>query len=329
MSGLVSLVVPVFNEELGLAEFHRSLVEVLDALPTSTFEIIYVDDGSRDRSVDVVARLAEDDSRVRSLRLSRNFGKEIATTAGIHNAAGDAIILIDADGQHPVELIPRLLERWRAGSRVVVGVRTAHHRERFMKRLCSRAFYAFFNRLTGARLEPGATDFRLIDRAVRAEFVRMTEHRRITRALVDWLGFERDRIEFVANPRIAGEASYSFGKLCRLAVDSFVSLSTSPLYLASYLGTGIVALSSLLGVFLLGDVVTGDPLHVHPTGSAYLILLVLFLVGIVLVSQGIIGLYLSHIHAETQNRPLYVLLDEEPRGATVTRFPQQIARLAG
>ena len=154
---------------------------------------------------------------------------------------------------------------------------------------------------------PRATDFRLIDKAIQREFKLMTERNRITRGLIDWLGYERDYIEFKASPRLSGEAGYSFKKLFKLAIDSAISLSISPLYITAYIGVVILPLSTLLGLFMLINLALGDPTNLHATGSAYLMVLVLFLVGILLVSQAIICLYLSHIHTETQNRPLYII----------------------
>jgi dolichol-phosphate mannosyltransferase len=176
-----------------------------------------------------------------------------------------------------------------------------------VKRYGSKLFYWVINRLAGVKLVPGATDFRLIDRTIQQEFVRMTEHGRITRGLIDWLGYQRDYIEFIAKPRMHGEAAYSFRKLFKLAVDSVISLSVSPLFIAAYIGAVVLPVSVLIGLIMLVNALLSDPLHWHTTGSAFVVILLLFLVGVLLVSQGIIGLYLSHIHTETQNRPLYVV----------------------
>ena len=304
---ILSVVVPVYNESAGLLTFHRSLLRIIEKIYPEAYEIIYCDDGSRDNSAMIIKDLIKNNSRIMLLKLSRNFGKEIATTAGIDHASGQAIITLDADGQHPVELLPQFIDRWKAGSRVVIGIRTANQREGFVKRIGSKLFYSLFTRFTGIKLVAGSTDFRLIDASVRREFMRMTERNRITRGLIDWLGYERSYIEFVANPRLAGEAGYSFNKLLKLAIDSIVSLSISPLYITAYIGAVILPASFLLGVGVLANLFLNDPLQLHATGSAYIMILVLFLVGVLLVSQGIIGLYLSHIHTETQNRPLYII----------------------
>lgn len=297
---------PLYNEQASLPHFHGSLVAQLDRLEAYDFEILYCNDGSRDTTLDILQGLAERDKRLRIISLSRNFGKEMATTAGIHAANGAAIIMIDADGQHPVELIAELIGRWQAGKKVVVG-RTTNRQASLVKRSGSRLFYGLFSRLTGMKLLPGATDFRLIDRAVQADFVRMTEHNRITRGLIDWLGYERDYVPYREKARMHGTAGYSFKKIFKLAIDSAISLSSSPLYITAYIGAVVLPVSALLGLVMVVDKLVGDPLNWQASGGAYVLVLVLFLVGILLMSQGIIGLYLSHIHSETQNRPLYII----------------------
>jgi dolichol-phosphate mannosyltransferase len=244
------------------------------------------------------------------LSLSRNFGKEIAVTAGIQAAHGAAIFTLDADGQHPVALLPKFIEIWQAGTLVVIGLRTTNQGEGFVKRWGSRLFYNLFNRLTRLQLTPGATDFRLIDQAVQADFIRLTERNRITRGLIDWLGYKRAYVAFEGRPRLYDTAGYSFRKLCKLAIDSVISLSSSPLYVVAYMGMVVLPVSVALGLIMLVDAALGDPLQWHATGGAYVLVLVLFLIGVLLLSQGIIGLYLSHIHSETQNRPLYII-DQE------------------
>jgi glycosyltransferase involved in cell wall biosynthesis len=322
---LISFVIPVYNEAEGIDSFHQSLNDCLTKSVEGPWEIIYINDGSRDGTLNKLRALAAEDSSVRVISLSRNFGKEIALAAGIDAAEGAAIITIDADGQHPVELIPEFLERWRAGSKVVIGLRTTNQKEGFLKHLGSKLFYKIFNIVTGVELLSGTTDFRLIDASVQAEFKRLNERNRITRGLIDWLGFDREYIKFKANARSSGEAGYSFKKLMKLAVDSFISLSLSPLYLAAYMGAFVLPLSIILGLFMLINAIVGDPFGIHATGSAYAIVLLLFLVGILLVSQGIMGLYLSHIHIEAQNRPLYII--DKAKSLRLENDEKQTAKL--
>ncbi|MEO6513332.1 MAG: glycosyltransferase family 2 protein [Candidatus Saccharimonadales bacterium] len=304
---LISIVAPLFNEREVVLRFDASLRQELATLSNYDFEIIYCDDGSTDGTLARVQELCAQHTNTQLIRFSRNFGKEVATTAGIHAARGEAVITIDSDGQHPVEMLSQFIAKWREGSHVVIGVRTANQREGVVKHAGSKLFYALFNRLSGIRLVPGSTDYRLIDKIVQHDFMQMTEHNRITRGLIDWLGYERAFVHFKAHPRLQGRASYSFKKLSRLAVDSVISLSIAPLYATAYVGAIILPISVLLGLAMIVDALLGDPLQLHATGSAYVMVLLLFLVSVLMVSQGISGLYLSHIHAETQNRPLYVI----------------------
>jgi len=302
----------MYNEAASLPKLIDSLRTVLVELKMD-YEIIFVDDGSTDRSVHIVTEFHKNDHRVKLVKLTRNFGKEIATTAGIHAANGDAILTLDADGQMPVELIPRFVEEWERGAMVVVGTRSKR-RTSLAKRISSKIFYRLFRIATGVVLDPDASDFRLIDKQVQNEFNQMNERNRITRGLIDWLGYERRYISYEENGRLGGRATYTPRKLIKLAVDSMVSLSISPLYLTAYLGVVVLPLATLLGLGMVIDWLLSDPLHLHATGSAYLNVLVLWLVGVLLLSQGIIGLYLSHIHTEAQNRPLYVVDEANSKG---------------
>jgi dolichol-phosphate mannosyltransferase len=304
---LLSIAVPVFNEAGGLVDFNNNLVKIVDKTAKGSYEIIYCNDGSWDNSAQIIKGFHKRNKRIKLVSLSRNFGKEIATTAALHIAGGQAIITLDSDGQHPVELIPKFVDRWRKGAKVVVGIRQANQGEGWVKRYGSKVFYKIFNRITGIKLIPGSSDFRLIDKSVQTEFARMTEHSRITRGMIDWLGYSREYIKFKANPRMSGDPGYSFKKLLKLAIDSVVSMSKSPLYISAYLGAVILPVSILIGLVMVINALFGDPLNLNATGSAYIIVLLLFLVGVLLISQGIIGLYLSHIHSETQNRPLYII----------------------
>lgn len=303
---LISIVIPCYNEDSNISTFYKVLKRVINADKHHDYELLYVDDGSLDDTLEQIRKVGTTDKRIRVLALSRNFGKEIATTAGIHHAKGDALIMIDADGQFPAELIPEFIRKWEQGAQIVVGVRQTNQKEGFTKRYGSKLFYKLLRKLTGAHIVPRATDFRLIDKVVRDEFVRLTERNRTTRGLIDWIGFKQDYVYFQANARMSGEATYDYSKLLKLALNSFVSLSLKPLYFTFYAGLVILPLSVLLGIFSVGEMLIGDPMNLNITGTAYLVILVLFLIGIVLVSQGITALYLSHIHTETQNRPLFV-----------------------
>lgn len=309
----LSIVVPVLNEVEILPMFQKDLLAVLRATKL-TYEIIYCDDGSSDGSKELVQSWAEESSRVRLICLSRNFGKELATTAGLGVARGKAVLMIDADGQHPVERIPEFLACWRAGAKVVVGIRATNQKEGFIKRNGSRLHRLLVRRLTHTDIVPAATDFRLIDQVVQRQFNALTEHNRITRGLIDWLGYERTYITFDAKAREHGEASYSVTKLTKLAIDSLISLSSAPLYISAFIGIVTFCLAALLGIVMLLNFVLHDPLNLHATGGSYLIVLILFLLSILLTVQGLIGLYVSHIYSETQNRPLYIVDEQASRG---------------
>lgn len=304
---LISLVVPVHNEVGNLDWHHKKIKDFFDG-QSIKHEIVYVDDGSVDESLDEIKSLAAKDSSVRYVEFSRNFGKEAATSAGIGQATGDAIVIIDADGQHPIELVGKFIEEWNAGYDVVVGVRKQNEKEGLVKRYGSKLHYRILSSLTGGNAVPGSTDFRLIDRKVADEFNKLTEHNRITRGLIDWLGFKRSYVEFTSAARHSGRASYSFRKLVRLALHSFVSQSTKPLQFAGILGFIVTIAAAILGVFLLiENYVLNDPLELAVTGTAMLAIFLSFLVGLVLICQWLLALYVESIHNETQNRPLYII----------------------
>ena len=302
----ISIIIPAYNEADGIATFYQSLKKTLPK--NYNYELLFVDDGSRDTTRLELHKLAKKDSSVKVLSFSKNFGKEAATSAGIHESTGDAIIMLDADGQHPVELIKDFLKKWESGAQVVIGIRTDNQGEGFIKRYGSKAFYKIFNSMTKESIIPGSTDFRLIDKEVRDAFIGLEEKSRITRALIDWLGYDREYIEFTANAREFGEASYSTGKLVKLAMNSFVSLTTLPLFLSGYIGLVITPLSALLGIaVIVQQYLLGDPLHWQFTGSASLGILIIFLVGITLICQGLVALYVSRVYEESKNRPLYLI----------------------
>lgn len=305
---LVSVVVPAYNETEGIVQFHKKLLTPALEKIGKKYEIIYVNDGSKDDTLKKLTSIASKSNNVKIVNLSRNFGKEIATTAGIFHASGDATIILDADGQHPPAIIKDFIKKWEEGAQVVVGIRNKEKHEGVIKSVGSKLFYSLFNKASGAHIIPRSTDFRLIDKDVREEFLKFTEKNRITRGLIDWLGFDRDYIYFDSPERIAGEASYKTSQLIRLASNSFVSLSLKPLFLFGRIGFAITLLSLLAGLFIIIEqFVLGDPWSLNFTGSAMLGVFISFLVGLVLTSQGMIAIYLSHVHNQSQNRPLFIV----------------------
>lgn len=307
---LLSIIVPIHNEAGNIQWHYEGMSKVLSTLDCS-YEILYIDDGSTDNSLEQLKKLRKDDNHVRVVVFSRNFGKEAAASAGLRACSGDAALILDGDGQHPIELASEFLKKWREGYQVIVGVRKSNTEEGFLKRYGSKLFYRLLNSMTNGGTIPRSTDFRLLDRRVINEFNKLTEHNRITRGLIDWLGFKRTTVEFDSPARHSGKASYGFTKLVKLALHAFVSQTTRPLQAGGILGALSMLLSATVGLFLLIEqYVFGDPLGLAVTGSAILALFVSFLVGIVLVCQWLLALYVESIHKETQNRPLYII-DEE------------------
>ena len=310
----ISIVVPVFNEAESILNFNKELLSALAVL-TYNYNIIYVNDGSSDDSLSILSDLASD--KVKVLCLSRNFGKEIALTAGISHSRGDAVICLDADGQHPTKYIADFIAKWEEGSDVVIGVRSNNQFRSFISNLKSKMFYSIFNYLSDDKLVEGSTDFRLIDRAVVDEFMSLNEPDRMTRLLIDWLGFDKDYVYFEAEERKHGQATYSNRKLINLAFSAMISSSPKPLYLFANLGIFISSMSFLLGIIVIFEqLILSDPMNWHFTGTAMLGIMIIFLVGILLMSQGIISMYISKINNQTKGRPVYVVNRRKSIGFT-------------
>lgn len=303
---LISIIIPLHNEEKNIPILYKKLKGVTDKLGYNV-EIIIVDDGSVDDSFKALKKIQEKDARLEIVQFTRNFGKEMATTAGIHYANGDACIIIDADLQHPPELIPEFIRKWEGGAEVVIGIRKSVS-DSFSKKVCSYLYYKTINRISDTKLYPNGTDFQLLDRIVIDEFNKMTENRRITRGLINWLGFRKDFIYFDAPERAWGKSGYGFFKRVRLASHSIVNLSLFPLRLAGYLGIFITLSSAVTALFVVIEkYVMKDPWGLNVTGIAILVFVNLVLVGIILICLGLIALYIANIHNETLGRPLYVI----------------------
>jgi len=304
---IISLIVPVHNEAPNIRPLYIELARAVDRLPY-IFEFIFVDDGSTDGSLLLIERLAREDRRIRLVEFARNFGKEAAVSAGLHAARGDAAIMLDADLQHPPKLIGKFLDEWRAGADVVVGIRRYSKNEGWFKRWSSARFYQIMQRIAHTNITPHASDFRLLDRQVIDVFSGLTERNRMTRGLIDWLGFRRAYVDFEAGARHAGERSYNLRQLFKLAINSFTAYSLMPLKLAGYLGIFILATATPTGILLYVErYMLHDPLHWEVRGTAMLAILLVILVGVMLACLGLISLYIANIHAEVANRPLYVV----------------------
>ena len=308
---LVSLIIPVFNEAENLVWHHEKITHYAAGLPLE-YEIVYVNDGSSDNSLAIIQKLAAKDSHVHYISFSRNFGKEAATTAGLQNCHGDAAIMLDADGQHPIELVETFITEWQNGYATVIGVREDTKGVSIFKKLSSKIFYIFMRVLgSNQSTQNGLTDFRLVDRKIITEFTKLSEHNRTTRNLLDWLGYTRKLIPFTAHERHAGKATYTFRKLLKLAIDSLVKHSTRPLKFIGLLGALVSFFSFVLLILIIIEMyVLNDPMSLVVTGTALLGIITSLLIGIVLVCQGLLALYIENVYYETQNRPLFVIEEQ-------------------
>jgi len=301
----VSVVIPVFNEEENLEELQGRLTAALEAAAV-TYEIVYVDDGSKDASVALVHAFHDHDPRVRLVRLSRNFGHQAALNAGLDHATGDAVILMDADLQDPPELLDRFLDRWRDGAEVVYGVR--EHREgNVLKRIAYRTFYRLYRALADIDVPLDAGDFCLLDRQVADAIRALPERQRFLRGLRSWVGFEQVGVAYDRPERFAGEPKYRFSGLVRLALDGLLSFSVTPLRLSSLLGF-LVAIAGVIYVAfaLVARIFSGSV----PEGWTSIVAIMLVLGGVQLIMIGIVGEYLARVYSESKERPSYVVREQ-------------------
>jgi glycosyltransferase involved in cell wall biosynthesis len=305
MKPTISIVAPVYNEDEVLHELYRRVHAVMEETG-ETWEMVLVDDGSRDRSAEVIAELNALDERVRGLSFSRNFGFQIAGTAGLDHALGDAVILTDADLQDPPEVYPAMIAKWREGYDVVYGVRTSREGETWFKLTTAKIFYRLIYSITSIDIPLDTGDFRLMDRRVVNAIGRMHERNRFLRGMVPWVGYRQTGVEYERESRFAGEAKFgSIRKMLPFAVDAITSFSYFPLRLATYSGFALAGISGLfiLIVILLRLFGPHEPL----LGQASTLIAVLFLGGIQLIFLGILGEYLGRIYDEVKARPLYLI----------------------
>lgn len=306
----LSVVIPVFNEEEVLPETYRRLTEVMEGL-SEPYELIFVNDGSRDRSPEILDRLAREDPRVRVIHFSRNFGHQAAITAGMDYARGEAVIVIDADLQDPPEVIPEMVARWREGYEVVYGKRARREGETFFKRFTASFFYRFLRAMTEIDIPLDTGDFRLVDRKVVEVMKLLREKNRFIRGLIAWVGFRQVALEYVRHKRFAGTTKYPLRKMLKLAWDGITAFSHKPLKVAAYFG---FALSLLSFLYLLVIVVSKLLGKSTIPGWASLAVINLFFSGVILVILGIMGEYLGRIYDEAKNRPLYIVDRVTERG---------------
>ena len=302
----ISIIVPVYCEGRGLFALYDRLEVVTKSLTNYDWEYIFVNDGSPDDSLSIISQICDVNSSVNAIDLSRKFGKEIALSAGVLEAVNsDAVICIDADLQHPPELIPQLISFWESGADVVVTIRTESKNQPFIRKIGSAVYYGLMSCLSDLQLASKTTDFGLYDSKVIRAFSMITERQRVFRGIIDWMGFRRVFVEFTADERHSGDAKYSYAKLWRLAVNSITSFSLWPLRIAGYLGVAITSISSLLFIWMLIDRFIGGKLAF--TSLAIIVVANTFLMGIVLIAIGLVALYIGNIHTEVINRPLYIV----------------------
>jgi polyisoprenyl-phosphate glycosyltransferase len=304
----IAIVIPVYCEANNLKRLYERLESVTGGLAAFAWEFVFVNDGSPDHSLEVLRQLAHLDPGVKVLDLSRNFGKEIALTAGVHATDTDAVICMDADLQHPPELIPKLVEEWQKGAEIVATIRTGIEKQPLLRRIGSRVYYWLMSRISGLGMVSQTTDFRLYDKKVVDAFRLVTERNRMFRGIMDWLGFRKVYVEFHADARNDGAAGYSYVKLWHLAIDSITAFSLWPLRLTGYLGVLITSTSGLLLIWMLSNYVFGD--QVVYTPLAIVVVANTFLIGIVLMAIGLVALYIGTIHTEVVNRPLYLVREK-------------------
>jgi glycosyltransferase involved in cell wall biosynthesis len=323
------VVVPVYNESEGIQAFHRRLAAVFDVLPMRC-EVIYINDGSRDHSLQLLLDMARADARVTAIDLSRNFGKETALSAGLDHADADAVVVMDADLQHPPETLHEMLAEWHKGFEVVLMRRTNREEEVWAKKTTAKMFYRFLRSISELDIPENIGDFRLMSRKAVLALRRFPERTRFMKGLMAWPGFSQSILEYYHDLRLAGATKWNYWRLWNLALEGITSFSTVPLKASSYLGFATAATAFVYAAFiLLRTLVWGDQVRGYPT----LIVVILFLGGVQLMALGVIGEYIARMFIEVKQRPLYLLngvyrragsgdlqVNSDPAGPT-HRFP--------
>lgn len=299
----ISIVVPVYNEESMLEIFHTRITEVMQSVDID-YEIMFVNDGSKDRSLEIINELAKADERISFLNLSRNFGKESAMSAGIDIAEGDALVVMDADLQDPPELIPEMVEKWREGYDTVYAKRVKRDADSYLKRVTAVSFYKVIGKLSKFEIPRNTGDFRLISRRSVLALRALPENNRFMKGLFAWIGYRQTEVVYERPEREAGETKFNYWKLWNFALDGITSFTTLPLKLASYIGCILAIFSFFYGILIIvKTLLFGDPVPGYPS----LMVIVLFLGGIQLVFMGILGEYMGRMFDESKRRPLYLL----------------------
>lgn len=300
---IYSVIVPLYNEELVIRESYRRLTEVMESTE-EVYEIIFVNDGSKDKTKDIVEELCEKDSYIKLVNFSRNFGHQPAITAGMEVAVGKAVIVIDADLQDPPEVMLDMIKKWKEGYDVVYGKRAKREGETFFKKFTAKSYYRLLKSMTTVEIPVDTGDFRLIDRRVCDALNSLPEKNRFVRGLVSWLGFKQTSVEFVRQERFAGETKYPLKKMLKLAFDGITAFSFKPLMIANYLG--ILALF-LGAVLFIGSIINDVIKNINILNISFVLSINLIMFGFIFICIGVMGQYIGRIFDESKNRPLYII----------------------
>ena len=300
----ISIIIPAYNEEDSLPYLYERLTKLIDDIKNYEFEILFVNDGSKDKTLEIIKEYRKKDNRFAYVNLSRNFGKEIAMIAGLDYAKGDAVVFMDADLQDPPELLPELIKYWEEGYDDVYARRKTRDGETFLKKFTSKMYYRVLQKLTNIQIQKDTGDFRLLDRRCVNALKKLRESQRCSKSMFSWIGYKKKEVLFDREPRVAGKTKWNYKKLIDLAIDGITSFTTSPLRLSTYL---TIPTFITLAVYFIYVIVKSCTIHEPIQAFQAIILLNLFFFGIIILLIGIIGEYLGRIFNETKNRPLYFI----------------------
>ena len=302
----VSIIIPAYNEEESLEKLYERLSSVVNKIKNYEFEILFINDGSKDKTREILRLLRKKDNRISYVNFSRNFGKEIAMVAGLDYATGDAVVFMDADLQDPPELIPELIKYWEQGYDDVYAKRRSRKGETFLKKFTSKMYYKVLQSLTRVEIQKDTGDFRLLDRRCVNALRKLRESQRCSKSMFSWIGYNKKEVLFDRDPRIAGKTKWNYKKLIDLAIDGITSFTTSPLRISTYIS---IPTFLMLFIYFIYVIIKCISQHIAMQAFQALILICLFFFGIIILLIGIIGEYLGRIFNETKNRPLYFVDD--------------------
>lgn len=300
-----SIIVPMYNEEEVIHESYKRLTKVMESTNES-YEIIFINDGSRDKTLEIAEELCQKDKHLKVINFSRNFGHQIAVTAGMEYSSGQAVVIIDADLQDPPEVILQMIAKWKEGYDVVYGRRLKRKGETFFKKITAKLFYRFLDSMTSVTMPVDTGDFRLIDRKVCDTMNSLTEKNRYVRGLVSWVGYKQTAVEYVREERFAGETKYPLKKMLKLAADAIMSFSYKPLKIAGFVGALLSVFSFIYLIIIIWQRLFTNT---TVTGWASILAVMLFFNGVTLILHSVTGEYIGRIYEETKNRPLYIVRD--------------------